>query len=163
VENSTRSIGVSSGSSEWARPSDRPPLEPCVLPVGVPDFMECLLSGFMVRDGLLCFVPPKSFSLSGRQAWIVLYLSSLISSSPSAPVPQALAFSIQARDQLRWITTHTARGRLRTRRLNPAGFPLAFAARGAMLTGEPFNPTSFGTDGITSEPNRAAHRFSKRL
>jgi hypothetical protein len=48
---------------------------------------------------------------------------------------------------------HTAKGRLRTRRLNPAGFSLAFAARGAMLTGEPFNPTFFRTDGITSEPN----------
>jgi hypothetical protein len=40
---------------------------------------------------------------------------------------------------------------------------LAFAARGATLTGEPFNPTFFGTDGITSEPNRAAHRCSNRL
>jgi hypothetical protein len=54
---------------------------------------------------------------------------------------------------MRWILTHTAKGRLRTRRLNPAGFSLALAARGATLTGEPFNPTFFGTDGITSEPN----------
>jgi hypothetical protein len=29
-----------------------------------------------------------------------------------------------------------------------------------MLTGEPFNPTSFGVAGIASEPNRAAHRCS---
>jgi hypothetical protein len=36
--------------------------------------MECLLSGFMVRDGLLCFVPPKSFSLSGRQTEISAFL-----------------------------------------------------------------------------------------
>ena len=28
----------------------------------------------MVRDGLLCFVPPKSFSLSGRQPWIGAFL-----------------------------------------------------------------------------------------
>jgi len=54
---------------------------------------------------------------------------------------------------MRWIQTHTAKGRLRTRGLNPAGFSLALAARGATLTGEPFNPTFFGTDGITSEPN----------
>ena len=54
---------------------------------------------------------------------------------------------------MRWIQTHTAKGRRRTRRLNPAGFSLALAARGATLTGEPFNPTFFGADGITSEPN----------
>jgi hypothetical protein len=38
-------------------------------------------------------------------------------------------------------------------RLKPAGFCLAFAARGAMLTGEPFNRTIFGTAGIAGEPN----------
>jgi hypothetical protein len=36
--------------------------------------MECLLSGFMVRDGLLCFAFPKGFSLSRRQAWIGAFL-----------------------------------------------------------------------------------------
>jgi hypothetical protein len=35
-----------------------------------PIFTECLLGGFMIRDGLLCFAPPKRFSLSRRQAWI---------------------------------------------------------------------------------------------
>jgi hypothetical protein len=54
---------------------------------------------------------------------------------------------------MQWIQTHTAKGRRRTRRLNPAGFSLALAARGGTLTGEPFNPTFFGADGITSEPN----------
>jgi hypothetical protein len=47
------------------------------------------------------------------------------------------------------------------RRRNPAGFSLAFATRRATLTGEPFDPF-FDTSGI-SEPNRAAHRCSKRL
>jgi hypothetical protein len=46
--------------------------------------------------------------------------------------------------------------------LNAAGFFCFFRAR-RMLTGEPFNPTFFGTAGIISEPNRAAHRSSKRL
>jgi hypothetical protein len=32
-----------------------------------------------------------------------------------------------------------------------------------MLVSEPFNPTFFGRAGINSEPNRAAHRRSKRL
>jgi hypothetical protein len=36
--------------------------------------MERLLSGFMVRDGFLCLMPPESFSLSGRQAWISAFL-----------------------------------------------------------------------------------------
>ena len=49
--------------------------------------------------------------------------------------------------------SHTAKGRLRTRRLNAAGFSLALAARGATLTGEPFDPTFFAADGTTSEPN----------
>src|SRR5258708_30008996 len=51
---------------------------------------------------------------------------------------------------MRWIQTHTAKGRLRTRGVESAGFSLAFAARGATLTGEPFNPTFFGTDGINA-------------
>jgi hypothetical protein len=54
---------------------------------------------------------------------------------------------------MQWIQTHTAKGRLRTRRLNPAGFSWAFAARGATLTSEPFNPTFLGADGTTGEPN----------
>jgi hypothetical protein len=86
-------------------------------------------------------------------------------SQESAGSRRRVNLSLLTRDTflVRRITTHTAKGRLRTRRFNPAGFPLAFAARGAMLTGEPFNPTFFGTDGITSEPNRVAHRSSKRL
>jgi hypothetical protein len=32
-----------------------------------------------------------------------------------------------------------------------------------MLVSEPFNPTFFGRAGINSEPNRAAHRCSKRF
>jgi hypothetical protein len=40
-----------------------------------------------------------------------------------------------------------------TRRLKPAGFSFAFAVHGAMLTGEPFNRTVFGTAGTTREPN----------
>jgi hypothetical protein len=44
--------------------------------------------------------------------------------------------------------------RKETRRLSPAGFSWAFAARGATLTSEPFNPAFFfGADGITCEPN----------
>ena len=62
-----------------------------------------------------------------------------------------------------WLQTHTAKGRLRARRVESAGFSLAFAARGATLTGEPFNPTFVGTDGIASEPNRSAHRCSNFL
>jgi hypothetical protein len=33
----------------------------------------------MVSDGLSCFVPPKSFSLSGRQTWIGAFLAGLYS------------------------------------------------------------------------------------
>jgi hypothetical protein len=36
--------------------------------------MECLPSGLMIRDNLLCFVLAKCFSLSGRQAWIGAFL-----------------------------------------------------------------------------------------
>jgi hypothetical protein len=36
-----------------------------------------------------------------------------------------------------------------------------FRAR-RMLTGEAFNPTFFGTLGTPSDPNRVAHRCSKR-
>jgi hypothetical protein len=34
---------------------------------------------------------------------------------------------------MRWIQTHTAKGRRRTRRLNPAGFSLALFAAGPSL------------------------------
>jgi hypothetical protein len=61
--------------------------------------MECFLSGFMVREGLLRFASPKRFSLSRRQAWIGAFL---------VVAHFLYAFS-----------------------LNPAGFSLAFAARGA--------------------------------
>ena len=43
--------------------------------------------------------------------------------------------------------------RKETRRLSPAGFSWAFAARGTTLTSEPFNPTFLGADGTTGEPN----------
>jgi hypothetical protein len=45
----------------------------------------------------------------------------------------------------------------------PGGFFFCFFGARRMLTGEPFNPTFFGKGGITSEPNRVAHRCSKRL
>jgi hypothetical protein len=44
----------------------------------------------------------------------------------------------------------------------PGGFFLGFCRARRALTGERFNPTFFGTAGITSEPNRA-HRCSRRL
>ncbi len=45
----------------------------------------------------------------------------------------------------------------------PGGFFFGFCRARGMLTGEPFNRAFFGAAGITSEPNRAAHRCSKRL
>src|SRR5258708_7956150 len=36
--------------------------------------MECLLRGFMICDGLLCFAPPKGFSLSRSQTGIGAFL-----------------------------------------------------------------------------------------
>jgi hypothetical protein len=50
-------------------------------------------------------------------------------------------------------TNSPRKGRLRTRGLNPAGFSLALAARGATLTGEPFNRRSLVRMGLPSEPN----------
>ena len=40
--------------------------------------MECLLRGFMIRDGLLCFASPKRFSLTADKPGSVLFLSSII-------------------------------------------------------------------------------------
>jgi len=51
------------------------------------------------------------------------------------------------------VNSHRFRAYFTTRRLNPAGFSLAFAARGAVLIGEPFNRTVFGTAGETRELN----------
>jgi hypothetical protein len=45
----------------------------------------------------------------------------------------------------------------------PGQFFFGFCRAQRMLTGEPFNPIFFGTAGIASDPNRAAHRRSKRL
>jgi hypothetical protein len=70
VENRTRSIGIlsrqlGSGSDQWTRGRLS---NHAFFPWPYPVFMECLLSGFMVRDGLLCFVAPKGFKRGGSAA-----------------------------------------------------------------------------------------------
>ena len=53
----------------------------------------------MVRDGLLCFVCPKRFSLSGRQAWIGAFLD--VDQFPSA--------SLTTRQVFLWLLPRAAR------------------------------------------------------
>jgi hypothetical protein len=45
----------------------------------------------------------------------------------------------------------------------PAGSSLALPRARRDVDGELFNPTFFGVASIIGEPNRAAHRSSKRL
>jgi len=44
--------------------------------------------------------------------------------------------------------------------VHAGGFFFGFCRARRNVDGEPFNPTFFGTAGITSELNRAAHRGS---
>ena len=76
--------------------------------------------------------------------------------SEAAPIIQGLIIICLPRSGIQPVAGTVARRR------DPEGFSLVFATRRAMLTGEPFDPTFFDTS-VISEPNRTAHRCSKRL